>query len=125
LISIIEFVVYGFVAYSSLLMLIISVVKEIPSGKTQSILRSIWLIPGMIASSLLAGLGTNISVNDILTTENIINGTTGIAMTNSTIVTTNTINFVNPVWITFHWMIFLILLTYVIIQILNLLVKKD
>jgi len=127
LISIIEFTVYGFITYASLLMLIISVVKETPSGKSQSILRAMWLIPGIITASLLAGMGdqVNFETTDITTTEVIINGSSGAAITNSTITTQETpkVFLVNSVWVTVHTMIFLSLLVYVVIQILTLLTK--
>ena len=66
-ISIIECGVYGFIAYSSLLMLIISVVKEVPDKKSQSILRSMWLIPGIICAALLMSSGVNITMDTITT----------------------------------------------------------
>lgn len=128
MLSIIEFAVYGFITYVSLLMLIISVVKEVPSGKTQSILRSMWLIPGMLTATLLAGSGININlINEGRSFVEVFNGTTGLLMTNSTIVQTapDFIALTSPVWIIVHWMIFLVLLSYVIIQMLNLLVKTD
>ena len=127
--SIIEFAVYGLITYSSLLMLIISVVKETPSGKSQSILRSMWLIPGIITASLLAGMGdqVNFETEDITINEYTINGTSGALITNSTTTTqiTGKVFLIDPVWVTIHYMIFVVLLVYVIIQALTLLTKVN
>ena len=127
-ISIIEWAVYGFIAYTSLLMLIISVVKEVPDTKSQSILRSIWLIPGIISAALLMMSGTDITLqsNGIEHIE-VYNGTTGLLMTNTTLIQTSPdfINIADPIWGTVHLMIFLILLTYVIVQMLTLFTKVN
>lgn len=116
-ISLAEFIVYGFVAYSSLLMLIISVVKEIPSTKIMAIARSIFLIPGMVASAVLASSGVNIQVANVATSNLIksINTTQTWTETTSQI---NNIVLQSPVWQMFHMLIFLVLLAYVITQIL-------
>lgn len=126
--SIIEFAIYGFIAYSSLLMLIISVVKETPTGKSQSIIRSMWLIPGIIATSLLAGMGdqVNFETHDITTTDigyNVSNTNQVISNSTVTTQTTDKVFLVNPVWVSFHYMLFVVLLVYVIIQMLTLLTK--
>ena len=127
MISIIEFTVYGFITYVSLLMLIISVVKETPAGKSQSIIRSMWLIPGIITASLLAGMGdqVNFETHDSTVNEVTINGTTGAFLTNSTITTQTTakVFLIDPVWVTIHYLIFVVLLVYVILQMLTLLTK--
>jgi len=130
LISVIEFGVYAFITYASLLMLIISVVKEVPSGKSQSILRSMWLIPGIITASLLAGMGdqVNFETTDITTTDigyNVTN--TNQVITNSTLTTQTTekVLLINPVWVTVHTMIFLSLLAYIVIQFVTLLTKVN
>ena len=119
-ISLIEFAVYGFVAYSSLLMLIISTIKEIPSTKALSISRAIYLIPGMIAAALLAGVGPNIvttSVNNTITALNT-------SEVFQEVITTQT-TLQNEVWAIFHYMIFIVLFVYVITQILILFTKVD
>jgi|24BtaG_2_1085350.scaffolds.fasta_scaffold00079_14 hypothetical protein len=111
-------------------MLIISVVKEVPSGKSQSILRSMWLIPGIITASLLAGMGdqVNFETTDITTTDigyNVTN--TNQVITNSTLTTQTTekVLLINPVWVTVHTMIFLSLLAYIVIQFVTLLTKVN
>lgn len=140
-ISIVEFGVYGFIAYSSLLMLIISTIKEVPSTKSFAIARVVYLVPGMICAAFLAGVGVNIdletSTNTIMTNQTIneftINGTTGDLITNSTTTTStnstsvesNYIILQNPVWALFHYIIFIVLAIYVITQLLNLFTKTD
>lgn len=116
--------VYGFVAYSSLLMLIISVVKEIPATKSLAIARSIFLIPGMVAAAVLASSGVNIQVANLATSNLIksINTTQTWTETTSQI---NNIVLQSPVWQMFHVLIFLVLLVYVITQMLNLFTKTD
>lgn len=131
-ISIIEWAVYGFVAYSSLLMLIISTIKDVPTTKSLTIVRSIFMIPGIICAGILASSGVNITL-DTTTTINIINATlfdnatnlVSMEITNSTSTGTNHITLLNPVWIIFHTFVFIILIVYVIQQMLILLTKHD
>lgn len=123
-ISLAEFVVYGFVAYSSLLMLIISVVKEIPTTKSLAIARSIFLIPGMIASAVLASSGVNIQVAN-LATSNLIKSINTTQTWTETTTQINNIVIQSPTWQMFHMLIFLVLMVYVITQILNLFTKYD
>ena len=127
-ISIIEIVVYLFVELFSLSMLIISVVKETPVGKSQSIVRSMWLIPGIIIAGILMTAGPTVTMNDggSQVTE-VYNGTTGILMTNTTSypATPNTIILADQTFWAVHLMIFIILLVYVVIQMLTLLTKFE
>lgn len=121
-ISILEWGVYGFITYSSLLMLIISTVKEVPSEKSGSIVRGIYLIPGIICAFILASSGVSITTDSTTTTNTITAINTSEVWTEQ-INQTNSIVLKNEVWVSVHLMIFLILLLYVIIQILTLLTK--
>lgn len=127
----IEFAVYSFVAYSSLLMLIISITKEGPltKSRTGTLAKSIYIIPGIICMILLSGSGVDIllNVSNVTTNEFVINGTTGDPITNSTVTTTSTDKFVlqNPIWITMHYMFALIMFAYVTINILKMLSSKE
>lgn len=128
--SIIEFGIYGFVCYTSLLMLIISAVKEVPTGRSQSIVRAMFLIPGIFCAFIIAGSGVDINLetnNETFTlNETIYNSTGDITFTtdqNSTTTTTNTITLVDPIWATFHMMIAFVLLVYVVLQMLILFTK--
>lgn len=120
--SLAEFIVYGFFAYSSALMLLISIVKDIPTTKILAVARSVYMIPGMVASGILATSGINIQVATVDTSNLIksINTTQTWTETTSQI---NNIVLQNPAWQMFHMLIFLVLLAYVITQILNILLK--
>ena len=120
--SLAEFMVYGFFAYSSALMLLISIVKDIPTTKILAVARSVYMIPGMVASGILATSGINIQVATV-DTSNLIRS---INTTQTWTETTNQINNIvlqNPAWQMFHMLIFLVMLAYVITQILNILLK--
>lgn len=123
-ISIIELFWYGFLELFSISMLIISSIKEIPNTRASSIIRSIYLIPGMIAAAFLSGTGERITFNTILT-----NSTTTVS--NSTTIwneTTSQANFIalqSPVWGYFHMLIMLVLFIFIINQIYNLLTKPE
>lgn len=118
-ISIIEFGVYAFFAYSSMLMLIISTIKEIPMTKALTIARSIYLIPGILCAGILSTVGRDITLPTVST-----NSTT-IAVNSSEVFTeintqTQTMTLLDPVWIWVHIMISLVLTFYVISQVLIL-----
>lgn len=123
-VSIIELIIYGFLELFSLSMLIISTIKEIPNTKASSIIRSIYLIPGMIAAAWLARTGENVTFNTILT-----NSTTTVS--NSTTVwteITNQSNFIvlqSEVWGYFHLLIMLVLFAFIINQIVNFMTKPE
>ena len=119
-ISIIEFGVYGFVCYSSVLMLIIATIKEIPTTKALSIARAIYLIPGMISAILLSQVGPNIITTSVTNTITALNTS---EVFQEVITSETTIQ--NEVWAVFHYMLFLVLFIYIITQILILLTKVD
>lgn len=117
--SILEFGVYGLIAYSSILMLIISTIKEIPDTKSGALSRSIFLIPGAICSWILAVGGEVIIASD--TTNTIVALNTTEAWT-ETIASSITLQ--NPIWISVHFLFFFVLVFYVFTQIFNILTKK-
>lgn len=119
-ISIIEFAVYGFVCYASVLMLIIATIKEIPTTKALSIARAIYLVPGMISAALLAQVGPNIVTTNVLNTITALN-TSEVFQE----VITTEIEIQNEVWAIFHYMLFLVLFIYIITQIMILFTKVD
>ena len=121
-ISIIEFGVYGFIAYSSILMLIISTVKEVPSVKSHTIVRAIYLIPGIIATIVLASSGVNIITADITTTNTITALNTSEVFVEA-ISTSTQIVLQNPIWISFHFLLAAVMTIYVINQMLILFTK--
>ena len=121
-ISILEFGVYGFITYPSLLMLIISTVKEVPMERSGSIVRGIWLIPGILCAFILASSGVNIPINVVTTTNTITAVNTNDTWT-EVINQANTLVLQNEVWVLVHSMIMMILLFYVILQVVTLFTK--
>ncbi|MFM7796547.1 MAG: hypothetical protein ACKO7N_07270 [Candidatus Nitrosotenuis sp.] len=116
--SIIEFAVYGFVAYSSILMLIISTIRTAELGKALSIIRAIYMIPGVICSSVLANAGVEITMPS----------QTSVLIANSGNMTetiSSSITLVNPAWITLHYLFMAILIIYVISQMIILFTKIE
>ena len=119
-ISIVEFGVYAFIAYSGMLMLIISTIREAPQTKSQSFTRAIYLIPSIVCAFLLAGMGETVGIQDMAHEE--------IHNQNNTVVNIMehyTITLVNPVWITVNFMIAIIMLFHFIMQTLQLLLFRD
>ena len=114
-----EFGIYGLIAYSTMLMLIISTIREIPETKAGSVARAIFLLPGMICAWVLAVSGEVIITSD--TKNTIVSLNTTEAWTESI---SSSITLVDPIWITVHFMFFIIILVYVLIQIINLMTKK-
>ena len=124
-ISLAEFIVYGIIAYSSMLVLIISVIKkDMPSDKILGIARGVFLLPGMIASAILASSGVNIQVASVVTSNTIRSVNTTQVWTEAT-TQTNNIVIQSPVWQMFHMLLFLVLLAWVVTQILNVFTKMD
>ncbi len=119
-ISIIELGVYSFICYSSILMLIISTIKEVPITKALSIVRAIYLFPGVIAAGVLAQVGPNIIMPSVTNT---------ILAVNTTEVFEETIDaqivLQSDVWTTFHFMIMIIMVVYIITQLMILLTKHE
>ncbi len=116
--SIIEFGVYGFFAYTSMLMLIISVVKTPPDAKSHAIVRGMYLIPGIIASFIIASSGETIIMADI--TNTIIDLNTTSVWTEAVF---NVIELQNPIWLTFHGLLGIVMTVYVILQMVTLFTK--
>ena len=116
--SIIEFAVYGFFAYTSMLMLILSIVKDVPTEKNYAIVRGIYLIPGIISAFIIAASGETIILADI---TNIIIDLNTTSVWTETIF--NVIELQNPIWLTFHGMLGIVMIVYVILQMVTLFTK--
>ena len=126
-ISIIEFIVYGLVGYSGIVLLIASAFKELPATKNLAVIRSIWIMPCIFMMYVLASAGAPIILQDevIVTTLNY-NETSNILVSNSTETTpAKQVSIVNPVWVTVHLLFFIMLVIYFIWNMLQLLVKRD
>ena len=123
-ISLIEVIFYGFLELISITMLILSVIKEAPLGKSSSIVRSIYMLPGIISSGILGMSGPNIIFQTASTVNTIKSINTTQVWTEAT-TQTNLIPLQNPMWQTFHFMIMVTLVVYVIIQVVILLTKHE
>jgi len=116
--TLIEFGVYGFFSYLGMLMLIISVVKEVPDQKPQALIRSVFLIPCIIASFLLAFFIPDVVLWD---TTNVIINLNTTEVYNETI--QHRVSLINPVWVLFHFMLGVVMVIYIIQQALTILTK--
>jgi hypothetical protein len=122
--SVIEFAVYGFFAYGSMLMLMISMIKEMPVTRSLSIVRCMYAIPGLFSAIILSGFGTKIIFPITNTNSTILSfNTTEYFYANATMTTENIL--MNPVWTYFHGLLAAILIVFVIFQILQLLTNPD
>lgn len=134
-ISLIEFGVYAFVTYATFLMLIISIIKDTPATKSQALIKSIYTVPGIICAILLAGSGTSIFLDSTVTITNntsiyeVLDNTNVVQTLNSTVTETvaKTGEFVlqNSVWVTFHYMLAVVMFAFVITRILQMLTFKE
>lgn len=106
-------------------MLIISVVKkDVPSDNPLSIIRVIFLIPGIVCAGVLSSTGVNITTEQVNTSNTIkdLNNTDTWSETTSQ---TNKFVLINQVWILVHFLIFIVMCVYVIQQILIMLTKHQ
>lgn len=130
-VSIIEFIVYGLVGYTGIILLIASSFKELPATKTQSAVRSIWILAPIFCMYMLASAGANIILDSTVETATAdyetLNSADVVVTLNSTTTTstTNQITLLQPVWVTLHILFFIMLILYFIWNMLQLLVKRD
>lgn len=122
-ISILEFGVYGLICYTGIIMLIISAFKETPMTVSQSAVRVIWLIPSMLCAFMLASAGADVYLSTETVVHEELNSVDMIVTLTDT--TTDKITLLNPVWVTLHFMFFIVLLLYVMTNILTLFLKRD
>ena len=116
--SIIEFAVYAFIAYSGMLMLIISTIREAPQTKSQSFTRAMYLIPSIVCAFLLAGMGESVGLYEVVSS--------GVEQGTATSLNqVFTINLVNPIWITVNFMFGILMTFHFIMQTLQLLLFRE
>lgn len=116
-VSIVEFGVYGLIAYSSFIMLLTSISKEVPTEKTYAIMRCVMLMPGLICAAVIASTGVNLETNTD-STNSIIKNLNNTDTWSTTLTNTTNIVLQNPIWITIHYMLFAVFLVYIIMQIM-------
>ncbi len=122
-ISILEFGVYGLICYTGIIMLIISSFKETPTTVSQSAVRVIWLIPSIICAFMLASAGADIHLSTETVANQVLDSNNNIITLSD--VTTDKITLIQPVWVTLHFLFFIVLLLYVMFNILTLFMKRD
>ena len=122
-VSILEFGIYGLICYTGIIMLIISAFKETPNTVSQSAVRCIWLIPSIICAYMLASAGADIYLSSETITRQVLDSSNQIITL--TDVTTDKITLLQPVWVTLHFLFFIVLLLYVMMNVLTLFVKRD
>lgn len=123
--SIIEFGVYALIGYTSILMLIISTIKPIPITNSLSIIRSMYMLPGVVCLFLLAGAGVNINLDTIDTVTTTTDNQTSTVIFTQATTTTNKIVLLEPVWVLVHYFLAITLLVYVVFQIFQLLTHHE
>jgi hypothetical protein len=117
-ISIVELGVYMLIAYSGMLMLIISTIRESPTTKSQSFSRAVYLLPSIICAFMIAGSGETIGLYDSISS--------GIEQGTATSLNESfTVTLINPVWILVNFMIGIMMLFHFIMQTLQLLLFRD
>lgn len=113
-----------FIELLSITMLIITVIRDPPTQRASSIVRAVYLIPGMICAGALIGMGPKFTGLTTITHTNAVNGSMFTPINNATQFTDITVLNV-PFWWELHLMIFLVLLSYILIQILTLFTKSE
>ena len=93
------------------------------------------MIPGIIACIILSGSGVAITLDTTVTSTNatsiyeVLDNTNVVTVLNSTVnqVESKTSYFTleNPVWVTFHYMLALIMFAFVITRVLQMLLFKE
>lgn len=128
-VSLLEYSAFAVVAYSSLVILLVSIIKDIPMSKVGSIVRSMYILVGVASMFAISGMGLNFTGQ---TEINLVNTTTFnetddlvfTEITNST--TTRQITLLNyPLWVLAHFMFGTVMAFFFILQMLTLLTKKD
>lgn len=124
--SIIEFIVYGLVGYTGVVLMVASAFREVPATKSLAVVRSIWLLPSIYCLIMLAGISGTIYLDEgVETTSTLINVNTTETWTETVNVTPNSIVLVEPIWGTVHIIFYMMLILYFIWNMLQLLVKRD
>lgn len=127
--SIIEFAVYGGIAYLGVILLMVSVLMNPPTSQSLAGARSVFLSPSIICMGLLIFASGDITLGYTDSTETTLNYnvTSNTLVSNSTTTINETEKFilVDPVWTYVHMGFFMILIVYVLMQILQILYKPE
>ncbi len=119
-VSIIELIVYALIGYPAIIFLVASSFKEDSGNNKISVVKAIWIIVPIIAIYMLASAGATIHIETIDST--LINVNTTEVWTESV---ERNIVLVNPVWITLHWLLFIVLVLYFMWNMLRLFTQRE
>lgn len=120
-ISIIEFIVYGIITYTGMVLLISTAFKDVPTTKSGAIARAVFVIPSAITALVLAFSGESIKIYEITNSINQTN-TAAIDWTETIAVE---IILLNDIWVLVHFLIFIVIIVYVFTQLMNLITKVE
>ncbi len=122
--SIIEYLSYGLIGYTGVIILMISVLLNPPTSKSLAGARSIWLMPSVICLSVLMFASGTITLETNSSSFSTTSNATSEVWTETG---TQTISYtlVDPVWALIHMSMFLILIIYIIVQVLQILTKPE
>jgi hypothetical protein len=107
-----------------MIVLITSILKPQPAKNHLDVVRAMYLIPSIIASGILTFTGVNITWITS-TTSNTIRSVNTTQVWTESVTQTNQIALLNPVWMMFHFLLFIVMVFYVIQAILSLLTRHD
>lgn len=117
-------------------MLIITTIKT-STDKTRklTLVKAMYMIPGIIGAIILAGSGVDIILQDQVVSTNatsvyeVLDNTNAIVVLNSTVTqvesSLSVFTLQNPVWVTFHYMIAALMMIFVFIQVLTMFTAKE
>ena len=116
-------------------MLIIStVMKAEMATSSQSLVKSVYIMPGIVCMFVLALASPTVIINDsIVTTNNtsiyeVLNNVNVVVVLNSTVdetvTTINSVELLNSMWGTLHVMFGLIMVVFVIVKLLSLMTVR-
>ena len=130
--SILEFIVYTVIGYSPLVFMMGYILTDKPATKSNSIMRVVYVMPGLIGVAMLASVGGFDVTIETTSTQSYLtayNASTGMYDSDDSwfenVTQANTYTLENPVWITFNGLLFVIYMLYIVINILNLIAMKD
>lgn len=123
-VSIIEFLVYALIGYTGVILLVASAFRDVPTTKSGSVIRAIWVLPCIFAVYMLGSAGADIWLEDTVTVNTIKNLNSTETFT-ETIQKNSKITLYQPVWVTLHLLFFIMLIIYFIWNMLQLLVKRE
>lgn len=117
-------------------MLIITTVRT-STDKTRklTLVKAMYMIPGILGAIVLAGSGVDIILEDRIINTNatsiyeVLDNTNAVVTLNSTVLQTESslsvFTLQNPVWVSFHYMIAALMMVFVFIQILTMFTAKE